>query len=330
MNAVNPMRDSFGREISYLRLSVTDRCDFRCFYCLPRDYRGFATPAHWLTPSQIERLIGIFAGLGVRHVRLTGGEPLVRKELLEIAQRLGAISGIEEISLSTNASRLRQLARDLRSAGVSRLNISLDSLDPATFTRITGGGELDKVLDGIQAATEAGFQPLKINMVVMKGINDHEVEAMVAYCQQHGLALRFIETMPIGRNGIEANHHFIPLREVEARLRRQHGLHPAAMRGSGPARYFQVDDSGLVVGFITPQSQHFCDTCNRVRLSAEGDLHLCLGKENRAPLRPLLLQGESDEVIRATIQAAIGSKPARHTFDQPETHVIRPMSALGG
>ena len=323
------MRDSFGREISYLRLSVTDRCDFRCFYCLPRDYRGFATPEHWLSPSEIKRLISVFAGLGIRHVRLTGGEPLVRKELLEITQCIGEVAGIEEISLSTNASRLRQQASELRKMGVSRLNISLDSLDPSTFEEITGGN-LSKVLDGIQAAVDVGFHPLKLNMVVMKGINDHEVEKMVDFCMGQGLTLRFIETMPVGRNGIEANRHFIPLREIETRLRQRYSLQPAAMRGSGPARYFQVDGTGLVIGFITPQSQHFCDTCNRVRLSVEGDLHLCLGKENRISLRDMLREGASGDAIAEAIIAGVRLKPERHSFDQPETHVLRPMSALGG
>lgn len=323
------MRDSFGREISYLRLSVTDRCDFRCFYCLPRDYRSFATPEHWLSPSEIKRLISVFAGLGIRHVRLTGGEPLVRKELLEITRRIGEVAGIEEISLSTNASRLRQQAGELRKSGVSRLNISLDSLDPSTFEEITGGS-LSKVLDGIQAAVDVGFHPLKLNMVVMKGINDHEVEKMVDFCMNQGLTLRFIETMPVGRNGIEANRHFIPLREIETRLRQRYSLQPAAMRGSGPARYFQVGGTGLVIGFITPQSQHFCDTCNRVRLSVEGDLHLCLGKENRISLRDMLREGASGDAIAEAIIAGVRLKPERHSFDQPETHVLRPMSALGG
>ncbi|OGT91826.1 MAG: cyclic pyranopterin phosphate synthase MoaA [Gammaproteobacteria bacterium RIFOXYA12_FULL_61_12] len=323
------MRDSFGREISYLRLSVTDRCDFRCFYCLPRDYRGFATPEHWLSPSEIKCLISVFAGLGIRHVRLTGGEPLVRKELLEITQRIGEVAGIEEISLSTNASRLRQQASELRKMGVSRLNISLDSLDPSTFEKITGGN-LSKVLNGIQAAVDVGFHPLKLNMVVMRGINDHEVEKMVDFCMDQGLTLRFIETMPVGRNGIEANRHFIPLREIETRLRQRYSLQPAAMRGSGPARYFQVGGTGLVIGFITPQSQHFCDTCNRVRLSVEGDLHLCLGKENRISLRDMLREGASGDAIAEAIIAGVRLKPERHSFDQPETHVLRPMSALGG
>ena len=323
------MQDSYGRNISYLRLSVTDRCDFRCWYCLPRSHRDFASPENWLSPVEIERLISIFAGLGVRHVRLTGGEPLVRKELLEISRRISSLEGIEETSLSTNAARFAPVAEELKKAGISRLNISLDSLDPTVFKDMTGG-DLSKVLSGIDAAIEHDFQPVKLNMVVMKGVNDHDVENMVDFCIEKGVTLRFIETMPIGINGVEASKHFIPLIEIENRLSKRFKLEPAAMRGSGPAKYFRIDDSPLVIGFITPQSQHFCDTCNRVRLSVEGDLHLCLGKENKVSLRDMMRQGATDDAIADTILDGIRHKPEKHTFDQPETHVIRPMSALGG
>jgi GTP 3',8-cyclase len=323
------LRDSFNREIQYLRLSVTDRCDFRCFYCLPRAYRDFETPEEWLTGTEIERLVGQFAVLGVRHVRLTGGEPLVRKELTEIAGRIAAIPGIDELTLSSNASRLSQYADDLHAAGVHRLNISLDSLDPATFKRITGG-RLQAVLQGIESAIASGFQPIKLNMVVMRGINDQEVERMVEYCLERSLALRFIETMPVGDGGRAASEHYLPLAEIEERLARRYRLQPAAMHGSGPARYFQVDDSALVIGFITPQSQHFCDGCNRVRLSASGDLHLCLGQEDRLALRPMLRSGASDESIRNAIRDAIMRKPQRHYFNETPSAIIRPMSALGG
>lgn len=323
------MQDSFGRNISYLRLSVTDRCDFRCRYCLPRSHRNFASSDNWLTPKEIERTVSTFAGLGVRHVRLTGGEPLVRKELVEICRCISSIDGIEETSLSTNAARLAPAAKALREAGIKRLNISLDSLDPATFREMTGG-DLGKVLTGINAAIDHGFHPVKLNMVVMKDVNDHEVERMVDFCMEKGVTLRFIETMPVGVNGIEANRRHIPLNEIEARLRRRFKLEPTAIVGSGPARYFRIDDSPLVIGFITPQSRHFCDTCNRVRLSVEGDLHLCLGKENRISLRDMLRQRATDEAIANAIIEAVRQKPERHSFDQPETHIIRPMSALGG
>ncbi|MES9970161.1 MAG: GTP 3',8-cyclase MoaA, partial [Candidatus Thiodiazotropha sp.] len=258
------LNDPFGRRIEYLRLSVTDRCDFRCFYCLPRTHRAFETPDEWLSPDEIERLVAQFATLGVRHVRLTGGEPLVRKELDEIAQRIAKLPGIDELSLSTNASRLSKFADSLSRAGVSRLNISLDSLNEDKFHHITGS-RLQPVLAGIAQARASGMSPIKINMVVMRGINDDEVEGMIEYCMKHHLTLRFIETMPVGRGGQDASKHYMPLAEIEARLKKRYRLGSAAMRGSGPARYFRIDDSDLVIGFITPQSQHFCDTCNRVR-----------------------------------------------------------------
>jgi GTP 3',8-cyclase len=323
------LRDPFDREIQYLRLSVTDRCDFRCFYCLPRGFRDFETPGDWLTSAEIERATAQFAALGVRHVRLTGGEPLVRRELPDIARRISRLPGIEELSLSSNASRLGESAQTLRDAGISRLNISLDSLDEKTFTRITGS-HLQPVLQGIDAARRSGFHPIKINMVVMRGINDREVEAMVAYCIEHALTLRFIETMPVGDGGREANSHYLPLEEIGARLRKRYRLHPTAMRGSGPARYFRIDDTELVVGFITPRSQHFCETCNRVRLSVTGDLHLCLGQEDRLALRPMLRSWASDEAIQQAIRQAIARKPQRHSFNERPTAIIRPMSALGG
>ena len=323
------MKDGFGRQIHYLRLSVTDRCDFRCTYCLPRSHRGFATPQEWLTPAEITRLGAVFSELGVNHIRLTGGEPLVRPALLEIVQRLGALSGIEDLSLSTNASRLAEYAPALKTAGVTRLNISLDSLDPETFHTLTGG-RLDRVLRGIGAAREAGFTPIKINMVVMRGVNDHEVNGMVEYCRHEGLTLRFIEAMPIGPGGQDAQDSYMPLSEVEERLRGRFRLSPAAMKGSGPARYFQIDDSELMVGFITPQSQHFCETCNRVRLSVTGELYLCLGQEDKVELGSMLRDGASDAQLRSAILEAIANKPRRHDFLGTPTAILRPMSALGG
>ncbi|MCU7875847.1 MAG: GTP 3',8-cyclase MoaA [Candidatus Thiodiazotropha sp. (ex Lucinoma borealis)] len=323
------LSDPFGRHIEYLRLSVTDRCDFRCFYCLPRSHRDFETPSDWLTPDEIERLVSQFAVLGVKHVRLTGGEPLVRKELNDIARRISGVPGIEELSLSTNASRLSQFAESLSAAGVRRLNISLDSLDEKKFQEITGS-QLKPVLEGIEYAKTCGLSPIKLNMVVMRGINDDEVESMVAYCMEHELTLRFIETMPVGKGGQSATEHYMPLSEIETRLKKRYSLKPAAMRGSGPARYFQIDESNLVVGFITPQSQHFCDTCNRVRMSVTGDLHLCLGQEDSLALRPMMRAGASDQEIREAIKSAIARKPERHHFDEAPTAIIRPMSALGG
>jgi cyclic pyranopterin phosphate synthase len=323
------MRDGFGRRISYLRVSVTDRCNFRCSYCLPRGHRDFATPADWLGPAELARIVALFNRLGVNHVRLTGGEPLVRPELSEIARRIAALPGIDDLSLSTNASRLAALAPDLREAGVRRLNISLDSLDAERFRQLTGG-RLEPVLAGIEAARATGFGPIKINMVVMRGRNDDEVESMVDFCRERDLTLRFIETMPVGRAGQASQADYLPLEEVEARLRRRFRLEPAAMHGSGPARYFRVDDSALRIGFITPQSQHFCDTCNRVRLSATGDLVLCLGQEKTVPLGTMLRKGAGDEDLLNAIRGGIARKPERHFFTTAPTAILRPMSALGG
>ncbi len=323
------MKDPFGRKIHYLRLSVTDRCDFRCTYCLPRSHRGFATPREWLNPAEVARIAGVFSRLGVNHVRLTGGEPLVRPELEEIARRLGALPGIEDLSLSTNASRLASYAPMLKAAGITRLNISLDSLQDDTFHALTGG-RLEKVLAGIEAAHQTGFTPIKINMVVMRGVNDHEVHDMVAFCRRKGLTLRFIEAMPVGPGGQDAQARYVPLSEVEERLRKQFRLTPAAMKGSGPARYFQIDDSDLLIGFITPQSQHFCDTCNRVRLSVTGELYLCLGQENKVDLGTMLRAGADDAALQSAILEAIANKPARHDFLGTPTAILRPMSALGG
>lgn len=323
------MRDGFGRHIHYLRISVTDRCDFRCSYCLPRAHRDFATPPDWMSPDEVARLVGVFARLGVSHVRLTGGEPLVRRELVDIVKATAAIDGIADLSLSTNASRLSGMAPALREAGVTRLNVSLDSLDPATFRRITGG-DLARVLAGIDTARAAGFHPVKINTVAMRGVNDHEFDAIVDYCIEKDLTLRFIETMPMGTGGQQAQDHYLPLDEVEEGLRGRFTLLPAAMHGSGPARYLQVEGSALRIGFITPQSRHFCATCNRVRLSVTGELYLCLGQENKVALGRMLRDGADDADLEAAVLAGIANKPERHHFVSAPTAILRPMSALGG
>ena len=323
------MQDSFGRKISYLRLSVTDRCDFRCWYCLPRSHRDFASADSWLTPKEIERIVGFFAGLGVRHVRLTGGEPLVRKELLEISRRISSVDGIEETSLSTNAARFAPIAGELRDAGISRLNISLDSLDPDTFRDMTGG-DLNKVLGGIDAAITHNFQPVKLNMVVMKGVNDHEVEQMIEFCIQKEVTLRFIETMPMGATSDEATDHYLDLQIVKKQLSESFELIPGVMPGGGPARYMQIKNTNLRIGFITPISQHFCETCNRVRLSVDGTLYLCLGQDDKVELQPLLRAGISNDALKNVLIDAIGLKPEKHEFKNKPQQVVRLMSMTGG
>ena len=324
------LTDPFGRTIEYVRLSVTDRCDLRCFYCMPQGFHDFETPEHWLSFDEIERVIGAFAGLGVQRLRITGGEPLVRKGLPELAARLHALDGIEDLSLSTNAVQLARHARALRDGGVSRLNVSLDSLDPARFAEITGGGKLGKVLDGLMAAKEVGFAPIKLNMVVMKGINDHEVESMVDFCLEHGFTLRFIETMPMGSTGQEAADQYLDLAVVRQRLAERFELVPAVMPGGGPARYVQVAGSPLKIGFITPISQHFCESCNRVRLGVDGTLFLCLGQDHSLALRPHLRQGISDDGLRNLVVEAIARKPLRHEFNEKPGQVMRFMSMTGG
>lgn len=324
------LTDTFGRRIEYVRLSVTDRCDLRCFYCMPKGFHDFEEPENWLSFDEIGRVMAAFADLGVRRVRITGGEPLVRHDLPQLAARLSAIPGIEDLSLSTNAVQLERHATALHRGGISRLNVSLDSLDDERFRTITGGGRLDKVLAGLMAAKRAGFAPIKINMVVMKGVNDHEVETMVDFCIEHGFTLRFIETMPMGDTGRDAAGHFIDLREVRARLERRFPLIPGVMPGGGPARYMQVAGTELRIGFITPISQHFCETCNRVRLSVDGTLYMCLGQDHAFPLRPLLRAGADHEALKAAILQAIERKPARHEFSEKPAQVMRFMSMTGG
>ena len=321
--------DPFGRPIEYVRLSVTDRCDLRCSYCMPRGFRGFEVPEHWLTFDEIERVIGAFGRLGVNRIRLTGGEPLVRKNLPALAARLAALPGILDLSLSTNATRLARQAGALREAGISRINVSLDSLRAQRFREITGG-KLDKVLSGLMAGKVSGFSPIKINTVVMAGVNDDEVEDMVEFCIEHDFTLRFIETMPMGDTGRAASRRYLDLQEVRRRLEQRFDLLPGVMPGGGPARYVQVAGTRLRIGFITPISQHFCATCNRVRLSVDGTLYLCLGQDDKLELRPLLRAGVSDAALEQAIVAAIARKPERHAFrDKPE-QVLRFMSITGG
>lgn len=321
--------DPFGRTIEYVRLSVTDRCDLRCSYCMPKGFSEFQEPEHWLSFEEIERVIGAFGRLGVKRIRLTGGEPLVRKNLPQLAVRLAALPGIEDLSLSTNATRLAKQATALRTAGVSRINVSLDTLRSDRFKAITQG-KLDKVMAGLMAARTAGFSPIKINMVVMAGVNDDEVEDMVRFCLEHDFTLRFIETMPVGDTGRAASSHYVDLQTVRKQLQETFELIPGVMPGGGPARYVQVAGTPLRIGFITPISQHFCETCNRVRLSVDGTLYLCLGQDDKVELRPLLRGGIGDRELEQAIVDAIARKPERHEFRENPEKVVRFMSKTGG
>jgi GTP 3',8-cyclase len=323
------LTDMFGRRIAYLRLSVTDRCDLRCSYCLPKGFKGFEEPAHWLTFEEIGRVVGAFTALGVRHVRITGGEPLVRKNLPDLADRLSVLPGLDDLSISSNCTRMDVLAEPLYRAGVRRMNVSLDSLRREVFKEVTGG-DLDAVLRGIAAARAVGFAPIRVNTVVMLGVNDAEIEDILGYCAEQGFTLRLIETMPMGNTGRAAQNRYLDLQTVRRRLEQRFDLVPDLLPGGGPARYYRVGATETRIGFITPISQHFCETCNRVRLTVDGTLYLCLGQENSYPLRPLLRHGIGDADLIAHLQRAIALKPERHEFKERPEKVIRFMSSTGG
>ncbi len=324
------LQDPFGRTIEYVRLSVTDKCNMRCFYCMPEGFKGFEVPENWLTFDEIERVIAAFTQLGVSRVRLTGGEPLVRKNLSGLISRLSALDGLNDLSLSTNAALLTRYAEDIKQAGVSRINVSLDSLHADRFRKITGNGKLEEVLAGLEAAKEAGLSPVKINTVAMKGINDDEFIDLVNYCARMGFTLRFIETMPVGSTGRNASEYYLNLEEVINTLSAVFELIPGVVSGGGPARYYKLPGNDLHIGFITPISRHFCETCNRVRLSVDGSLYLCLGDEHKVELRPLLRQGISDASLEELLEESMGLKPERHVFRENPEQVIRFMSMTGG
>lgn len=322
--------DPFGRVIDYLRVSVTDRCDLRCTYCLPKGFKGFEEPAHWMSHAEMARLVRLFVGLGVRKVRLTGGEPLLRRGLADFVGDLrGTLPGLQDLSVSTNGTRLADMAAPLRSAGVDRLNISLDSLDAGCVQRITGRDCLHEVLAGVSAAVAAGFAPIKLNMVVQQGVNDGEVENMVAFARQHGLVLRLIEPMPVGDTGRSTQGR--DLSALGEAMAQRMGLIPQVLgKGAGPARYWQDPQGGMSLGVITPMSRHFCQTCNRVRLGVDGTLYLCLGQNDQVPLGALLRDGANDAQLHAAILDAIARKPERHHFQERPEQIVRVMAQTGG
>jgi len=295
---------------------------------MPEGFTGFEEPAHWLDFDEIERLIGAFARLGVRHVRLTGGEPLLRRDLAGLAGRLAALPGLADLSLSTNATQLERHAAALKAAGVTRLNVSLDSLQQARVEKINGRDVLEKVMRGLDAARVAGFAPIKLNMVAMAGVNDDEIDAMVAFCLERDFVLRLIETMPMGDTGRNAD--YLDLQPVRARLKKQFGLIETVLPGAGPARYLGTPDGRFNVGFITPLSRHFCATCNRVRIGVDGTAYLCLGQDEKFEFRPLLRGGATDAELEAAIREAIELKPERHEFRETPGKIVRFMSMTGG
>ena len=322
------MQDRFGRSIDYLRISVTDRCDLRCSYCMPEGFRDYEEPKDWLSFDEIERVVAAFARLGTSRFRITGGEPLLRRDLPSLAARLNCLDGVRDLSLSTNATQLARHAPALKAAGITRLNVSLDSLCAERVLAITRRDALAAILDGLLVAKAQGFAPIKINMVVMRGINEDEVDGMADFCLRHGFILRLIEAMPVGDTG--RNAAFADLQPIRRRLQKRYALVDGVVQGGGPARYLVSSDGRFSIGFITPLSQHFCETCNRVRLSVDGALYLCLGHEHKFELRPLLRDGIDDVGLEAAIRGAIELKPERHEFREHPGKVIRIMSSTGG
>jgi cyclic pyranopterin phosphate synthase len=330
------MIDPFGRRISYLRVSVTDRCDFRCVYCMAEDMT-FLPKAEILTLEELDRLCSAFVRLGVRKLRLTGGEPLVRKNIMSLARALSrhlATGALDELTLTTNGSQLARYAAELADCGVRRVNVSLDTLDPAKFARITRWGRLDQVEAGLAAARAAGLG-IKINAVALKGVNEDELDDLVRWCGDQGFDLTFIEVMPMGEIGAENRlDQYLPLSLVRARLAERWTLEESDYRTGGPARYVRVGETGGRLGFITPLTHNFCESCNRVRLTCTGTLYMCLGQDDAADLRAPLRGSESDELLDAAIAEAITRKPKGHDFIIDRRHtapaVARHMSVTGG
>ena len=328
-----PLIDSFGRRISYLRISVTDRCDFRCVYCMS-EHMEFLPKSEVLTFEEVEHIARAFIERGTRKIRLTGGEPLVRRDIMDLVRSLGQHvgRGLDELTLTTNGSQLRRFAEGLREAGVKRINISLDTLDEERFRRLTRRGRFADVLDGIDAADEAGLA-IKINMVAMRGINDDEIESMLAWSHGRGFGLTLIEGMPLGEVGIDRVESYLPLRELRERLAQRYTLEPTGHRSGVPARYDWVKETNALLGFITPMSHNFCESCNRVRLSATGQLYLCLGQEDMVDLRDVLRTSGSQD-LNSALDRAMKIKPKGHDFvldrDHRDPALARHMSVTGG
>jgi len=328
------MIDPFGRSITYLRVSVTDRCDLRCVYCMAEEMT-FLPKREVLTLEELDRVSGAFIRLGTRKIRLTGGEPLVRRDVMWLFRSLGARlgHGLDELTVTTNGTRLAQQAEALRAAGVRRVNVSLDTLDAERFAEITRRGRIQQTLDGIFAAKAAGLA-VKINTVAMKGVNEDEFGDLIAWCGQHGFDLCLIETMPMGEITGDRTEQYLPLSVVRARLRLRWTLEETDYRTGGPARYFTVAETGRRIGFITPMTHNFCESCNRVRLTCTGTLYMCLGQDDQADLRSVLRAGATDAELDAAILEAISRKPKGHDFIIDRRHdrpaVARHMSVTGG
>lgn len=329
-----PMVDPFGRAITYLRVSVTDRCDFRCTYCMAENMT-FLPKKDLLTLEELDRLCSAFIAKGVRKLRLTGGEPLVRKNIMHLVRALGRhleTGALDELTLTTNGSQLSRHAAELREAGVRRINVSLDTLDPGRFRDITRWGDFDKVMEGIDAAQKAGLK-IKLNAVALKDFNEHEIVDLMRFAHGRGMELTLIETMPMGEIDEDRTDRYLPLSQVRRRLEDQFTLTDLPDRTGGPARYASVKETGGRLGFITPMTHNFCESCNRVRLTCTGTLYMCLGQEDAADLRAPLRAADSDDLLSAAIDAAIGRKPKGHDFvidRRSRPSVSRHMSVTGG
>jgi cyclic pyranopterin phosphate synthase len=329
------MIDPFGRTINYLRVSVTDRCDLRCVYCMAEDM-SFLPKRDLLTLEELDRVCAAFVRLGTNKIRITGGEPLVRRDVLQLFRSLGARlgeGGLKELVVTTNGTQLAKMAEALYAAGVRRINVSLDTLDPEKFASITRWGKISATLDGVFAAKAAGMA-IKINAVAIKGVNEDEFDGMLAWCGDHGFDLCLIETMPMGDISGDRTEQYLPLSIVRSRLRRRWTLEDTDYRTGGPARYFNVVETGQRIGFITPMTHNFCESCNRVRLTCTGTLYMCLGQDDQADLRAVLRSGASDADLEDAIREAISRKPKGHDFIIDRRHerpaVARHMSVTGG
>lgn len=329
------MIDPFGRRISYLRMSVTDRCDFRCVYCMS-EQMTFLPKTEVLTLEELERAAAAFIRKGVERIRITGGEPLVRRDVMCLFERLGGRigpDGLEELTLTTNGSQLSRFARGLAAAGVKRINVSLDTRDQDRFRAITRRGDLNKVLAGIDAARAAGLA-VKINMVALKNVNEDEIAPMLEWSHGLGMDLTLIETMPLGETGEDRTEQYLPLSEVRARLAEHYTLEDSTYTTGGPARYVRVAETGRRLGFITPLTHNFCESCNRVRFTCTGTLYMCLGQSDAADLRTPMRASTDDALLDAAIDEAIARKPKGHDFVIDRHHrrpaVARHMSLTGG
>ncbi|NDB68983.1 MAG: GTP 3',8-cyclase MoaA [Methylocystaceae bacterium] len=328
----NTLIDAHGRQVDYIRLSITDRCDFRCTYCMGEDV-SFLPRDEVLSLEECARIVKAFVSLGVSKVRITGGEPLVRKNAIWLFEEIGQLAGVRELVTTTNGSQLEQHAQALKASGVKRINISLDSLNAERFKNITRVGDLDKVLRGITAAKQAGFENIKLNTVLMRGINDDETLDLVRFAIERKIDISFIEEMPIGVVDHARESSFVSNTKTLATLQKHYSLLSSALNTGGPARYWQVAETNTKIGFISPHSHNFCEACNRVRITCKGELYLCLGQDDKIELMPILrAHPHDDEPLKNAIIESMKIKPKGHDFDlkRAEPAVVRFMSHTGG